>query len=514
MIQMRKFIEYALLCGCILALSACSEKIDPVEPGLGDGPEISFSIGAQAVGTKGLINPTSSTDPGLAVQGTQLHVYDYLTGFTGTVGGVDYDADDVFPYINGTLQYINETPGEKNENYWQFVDSGAPAFYRWTKTGVHNFFAWLVKDMSGNPALTPTSLFGSELTLTDARVLNVPQVTFTPTSPQFDFLYSNIIPRDASLERDRRTVDLLMRHLFTAFALTIENHMTEGSYTVKSVTIENIPNQGSATVSFAGDESAVTYSTPVVNGQFIQNFAPASGMELAAGKAYDLIGGGNLVDYNTITPEYRLLWPVLSRTLLDEVTFTVVYTMEDYVDEETGQLIEISVPVKIPNAFQSWQPGTKNHYALIFSDKEITLVYSVEPWEVVKTDLDFAAHSLSASQLVLTDYGERVDNTFIVSTNAAPIIGTFQIWAPVGAEWLVSMSGDTGFFTLLNHEGTVDPSVDNGRVVFQIVPNQEMKQAHPGTEARITLHFTVETSEGDVINGDSEINRDNFEIVY
>ena len=284
-----------------------------MEPALGDGPEISFSIGAQAAGTKGLINPTSSTDPGLAVQGTQLRVFDILTNFIGTVGDQTSTADNMIPitYIDGTLQYVNTTAGVLNEDYWKFVDEGKPEYYRWTKTGLHKFFGYLTKDPEGNPSPVTVNMG------TDQK-LAISSFEMTPAKTQFDFLFSNIHKRDMAGTYDPASakyayVPLEMRHLFTALAVNIVNK-TVSPITIQSISFLGVHPTQSAEIDWSESETNKTY--PFVT------YTPGAAAELVLNTEAVTVGAASSADANSSTTKalftgtegkpnsyYRLLWP-------------------------------------------------------------------------------------------------------------------------------------------------------------------------------------------------------------
>ena len=355
---MKKILKYTLPAACILALTAaCSEKIDPViDP---DGPEIRFSVEQAEAGTKGLINPTTPASgttpavPGLAVQGTQLHVVDILSGFTGTVTGHSPAADGAVRYIDGTLQYTSSTAGQKDETLWQFVDAGAPAYYRWTKKGTHKFFGWLVKDntTSASP-LTAAGFFGSEPTLTETtsgttvtRTLSVPAVTFTKDSPQFDFMYSDIVSRNA--ETGPYTyIPLNMNHLFTALAVEVSNQTGEAISDL-SVKFTNFQNGRSATIDYSGEGSAtgVAVTPTLTDGTKGEYVFGGDVTSLTAPEATTPVAETFVSLYNSPN-EYRLLW---QQDDLTDSSIKVAYTITYYTYAEDDETHENPIPNTVTN---------------------------------------------------------------------------------------------------------------------------------------------------------------------
>ena len=244
--NMRNLTKYALLCGCILALSAsCDKNIEPSGPGfeVDESAPISFSTGV--VGTKGLLDGGTA----LAKEGTTLQVYDYLTDFNGTfTGGTAVSGISSGYYIKNQLTYgATNTDGSSTDNKWQFPSNRK---YYWTKTGTHRFFGWLKVDGNGN-GLTTANLFGQELEIGTGNVLSIPQTTMDLESPQFDFSYSGIIVR----EKDHTAVPIDLEHFFTAFATSAKT-TTESDITLNSVTVVGLHNKKSATLDFSASATA------------------------------------------------------------------------------------------------------------------------------------------------------------------------------------------------------------------------------------------------------------------
>ena len=313
-----------LFCGCILALSACSEKQLGPDSGTADGPEIRFGVSEQGSGTKALIEAD-----GLAVAGTQLHVFDILTGFNGTVNGQSP--------VNGELTYIDKTIGYVG-SAWPFVTPATnaaetPAYYRWTKTGTHKFFGYLTKDPAGN-TFTGATMSG--------KVLSISERALTPaTTPQFDFLYSDIITRDAATG-PYTAIPLSMSHLFTALSVELINETIVPIEDVQVSFIDVHPTQ-SATIDW-GDP--VTETVNNVTKYYPRvTYTPGDAAELVLGTA-DLPG---FVEGQTpaVTPlftdandaeEYRLLWP---QSDLDAASVKVTYLASSGTDTVTKSLEDV-----------------------------------------------------------------------------------------------------------------------------------------------------------------------------
>ena len=170
-------------------------------------PNIAFSVNAEEYGqTKGSINSN----------GTVVRIYDYLTGFTGSIDSTDYNSGNLM-YINGEdLVY------DSSDAQWVF-DSGE--LWQWTRTGTHHFFGFLTEDHSVNPTLTSADLWddgSTDVTFNSLRSFSIPQLTLTRETKQFDLCYSSWV----SVASESRTSDyvlLPMKHAFMAFSVTISN---------------------------------------------------------------------------------------------------------------------------------------------------------------------------------------------------------------------------------------------------------------------------------------------------
>lgn len=505
---MKRHIIYTF---AALALVLSCNRAEP-EQQSGDLIRIGATL-ADVPSTKALLNKADLQ----VANGAQVRIFDFLTGFQGTVTP-EPDAYD------GGFYYINDVITNDGNNNWSFTDNIA---WRWTRTGSHKFFGWLVSD----GATTGTGHAATELGITDDRfnlstkVLSVPAITFNKTTPQFDFSYSDIVEVPVDLNSGINapsSVNLPLNHLFSAVSFVVKNRTSDGKYTIKELAITGIRNQGSASINYQVENTAdvatpippaIIYNTPVVSGQFVSAITDGD-IVLEGDEYYDIINEtSGTLPQTGFSPEFKLLWP-LSEEQVSEIRITGKYEIDGNLDEYGNQIVsDLNLSLKANDKYSPWLAGHKYQYALIFTDKFVNLVYSVLPWDYVKTDIDFAQNSLSATTLRL-EGGIKQGNNYIVSTTADTIEGTFQIWTPVGAVWRVSMKGDTDFFTLEDNQGTIDPSRENGLVRFRIVPNTAVKSAHPETTAKITLHFSVETSSGETLNGDTEINRDNIQIVY
>lgn len=185
------------------ALTACVKENAPapvseIEDTVDEVISFDFSVRPMAdadddAGTKALVSAS-----GLLSDGNQIKVYDIFKGTTSTA-----------EYFNTVLT----SDGSK----WGTTDE-----YKWTRTGTHNFFGWFLKDASGNNT-DFASLFGSA-SYSD-YTLSLPAIEMTASTPQFDFLYSDILVIKRGISNSEAgAIKLPMKHLFTAFSLGVKNN--------------------------------------------------------------------------------------------------------------------------------------------------------------------------------------------------------------------------------------------------------------------------------------------------
>ena len=448
---MKKILKYTLPAACILALSACSEKVDPVPEA--DGPEIRFAV-TENTGTKGLLD-----QGGLNVSGTQLHV---LKGFIGTANGhTSTDLNTPITYIDGIIEYDEDTA---EDYHWPFVDPAAPEYYRWTKTGTHNFFGWLVKDNTGNAALTMSGISYGETNVNNAlvRKLTVPTIEFTPNTAQFDLLYSNTIGRDATnTAHTSNPVPLDMLHFFSAVAISIENN-SDNVVHLQSITLEGLNNKKSGSVTFAETEGDATadYS---VTGNVSTNILRASSTLPANFSKNDHL---DLLSTNTWTEEnFILMWPQTSAEI-NAAKFIVTYTMEGAYNPEPGhetELLVFETPAYLRNipvfsdAISSgkdyvMEAGKKYAITLQFKGNSLDLRLQVLPWTYTYFDLDYSASTISANVNTANDgvlwlytqdgaggwtAGSR-DTRTVVMESGTTVKGDFHIASPHSGKWQIT----------------------------------------------------------------------------
>lgn len=276
------------------ALFSCAKMRVETEDVRPAGTPIRMAVSSEGAQTKALFDADS-----FSAEGNVLQIWDVY--FNSVVAPQ--------AYIEGTNVVSTGTTGA----VWPFKEGDAVKHYYWTKTGTHRFYGVLVKDNSGSAPLTPTTGWGFDAA---HKVYSVPTTTLTLTSPQFDFVYSNVIERNLDDGAPTTAVPLKFNHLFSAFGFTFEND-SPSSFNIKSATLK-VDDQAAATIDYSNvwDKSfapadadnwnpAVTYT-----GLTMSSTTGISGKTGAVQPAtcYDMFQGGKITDMANYD-KYTLIWP-------------------------------------------------------------------------------------------------------------------------------------------------------------------------------------------------------------
>ena len=496
--------------------------------------EIILDAAPGASGTKGFLNTAA-----LAVDGTQFQTYDYLSGYNGTLSG--HTNGEEFMYFGNTLTY----KGDATPWQWLFGNVAAPTSYRWTRTGTHHFFGWLLADGNDATNLNTSSYFSTytvgEKTVTLAKSMTV-------DTPQYDFLYSDVVPVNVISDGIPSKVDLPMKHLFGALGITITN-TSKLDVVVSGVRLKNFPSNGSATLEYdMTDGVTVSHLDPISAGTYtfwpnkinspftLYNVNHAT----LAGKKYDCFTGTELT--GDAAPEFRMIWPM---------SFNAIEPIKTGNDEDGNPIYSDSSPMievecKVGTGSKSWvsfrfphiegatdaiAAGKKTLINLSFADKQAVLSYDILPWQYKEYPMAFEDDAISSTQLKFTE------NTFVSlpkvtdangkhdviqltqsSTEGAYVAkGTFKIYTPVNGQLIVTLGGNGEDFEVSLDSGTestggntsiaIDPHRDGGLITLRIHP-----RGTPRSGSKCYLHFTV-LNRGREADADTEINRDNYMIV-
>ena len=299
------------------ALSSCAKMRVETEDVRPAGTPIRMAVSSEGAQTKALFDASS-----FSAKGNVLQIWDVY--FNSVVAPQ--------AYIEGTNVVSTGTTGA----VWPFKEGDAVKHYYWTKTGTHRFYGVLVKDNSGSAPLTPTTGWGFDAA---HKVYSVPTTTLTLTSPQFDFVYSNVIERNLDNGAPTTAVPLKFNHLFSAFGFTFEND-SPSSFNIKSATLK-VDDQAAATIDYSNvwdkgfaPADADNWNPEVTyTGLTMSSQTGISGktVEIPPATCYDMFQGGKITDM-TKYDKYTLIWPqdLTGKTLEINYAMTVTTPVTKY----------------------------------------------------------------------------------------------------------------------------------------------------------------------------------------
>ena len=298
------------------ALSSCAKMRVETEDVRPAGTPIRMAVSSEGTQTKALFDADS-----FSAVGNVLQIWDVY--FNSVVAPQ--------AYIEGTNVVSTGTGA-----VWPFKEGDAVKHYYWTKTGTHRFYGVLVKDNSGSAPLTPTTDWGFDAA---HKVYSVPTTTLTLTSPQFDFVYSNVIERNLDNGAPTTAVPLKFNHLFSAFGFTFEND-SPSSFNIKSATLK-VDDQAAATIDYSNvwdkgfaPADADNWNPEVTyTGLTMSSQTGISGktVDIQAGTCYDMFQGVKITDM-TKYDKYTLIWPqdLTGKTLEINYAMTVTKPVTKY----------------------------------------------------------------------------------------------------------------------------------------------------------------------------------------
>ncbi len=528
---MKKRILYQILAaGVLLSLVPSCEKQQEGRNRLFAPEEIALDAAPGA--TKGMLNAG-----GLTVDGTQFQMYDYLSGYSGTIDG--HTNGEEYQYFSNTLTYKSSEENWK----WVFGNVASPTSYHWTRTGTHHFYGWLLKDATGGASDLVSNTFFSTYTV-GTKTLTVGK-TLTINDPQYDFLYSDVVPVDVLADGIPTTVPMPMKHLFGALGMTISN-TSKVDVIVYSVRLLNFPNNGTATLTYdmasgvtLPENDPIKSNTVYWPNKFNSAVTLYKKGDPNGGKVYDCFTGAEMGE----NLNYRIAWPVTHSALLPTPNGTdddgnPIYTSDSpllevdcKVGTATRSIVKMRFPV-VEDAVDAILAGKKTQLNLTFADKQITLSFVTLPWDYEEFPMAFEGDAISTTQLKFIEGSYTPVSEKLVDANGRHEViqlkessnpsyvarGRFSIYTPVNARLTVGLSGDTEAFVVTLESGriytgtgnesiTIDPHRDNGEITLGIKP-----KGTPQRGKKVFLHFAV-TNNGRDTDADSEINRDAFVVV-
>lgn len=442
----------------------------------------------EAGATKALLNADS-----FMAAGNQIVVYDYYTA--------PNDVQNPNPatgyYIPGVT--AQSTGATAAGTVWPFLGD---ARYEWTDAGTHKFFGWMQRDnkfdgVEGS-SMDAVTFFGTGFSFNaENQTLTVPTITLaqtttaTQTSEQFDFMYSGVTTRDPEAQGYDQ-VALGFKHLFTAFKVTVGNS-SSNEVKLKSVQITGLKNSQSATINYSNpvDElPIVTYTPENSTGEFTYNQETALSLEKdSAGKAivHDISGG------------YKLMWP---HTKADFAGAKVIVTYDYKEAGQTSWNTNGNTEIDLAN-LSGWLAGEKYAVALMFKDKEISLTCKVEPWTVVKEEIDFT-NQISVSSPITWDartvqyVNEQAGEVILYSDGSMVATCNFHIDTPHGATWtasLIPIEGSVDAFKIVEYTKYGAVGVDS-QIKIIVTNDAPISRRHV-----VKLRITIQTADGRTIIG-------------
>lgn len=544
-----------------LALMQGCTRIETLTPPVEEEVD-AITFAPSIASTKGLLNAST-----LSQSGTQILVYDFLTGFSGELSGHSgtIGTNDVVKYFSDNIAYDAST-----SSYWPFANGNV---YPWTKSGQHSFFGWLVQSGDTMPASHVTELFhdGTALSFNEStRVLTVPATGLTTSSAkasttvsasQFDFSYSDVTTVNAATRAagSNSVVPMQLKHFFGAIGITITNN-SDKDVKVYSVQLKNFPNVGSGTIQFNTGESpsaVATYANPVTVGNDPYQYWPNKittpitlynkDHATEANKVYDASNSAVLAD--DVDPQFFLAWPMYYSALEPVVQSVddegvVTYSADSPLIEvkygdtsstaQTASTFTYRFPkVNNPNTTGAIIAGKKYLLELSFADHQVVVSFNQLPWTYEQYPMAYEGDAISTTQLKFTEntfvnggkYTDANGKHDVIQLTSASTAGqyiakgTFKIYTPVNGVLTVGTSGNTEDFIVTLESGTsasgigtgsesitINPHRDGGQVTLTVRP-----KGTPSSGSRIFLHFVVRNNGRDS-DADTEINRDNYMI--
>lgn len=487
---------YAACLLAALALGASCTKTVYDEGQQTESPAISLSV-TEAAQTRAMIDNTN-----FGTDGNRIQVYDFWTDGNTVSKYIDAYAG---PEVESTSsQHIKGTT-------WPFVDksSGELVRYNWTSTGVHKFFGWFAVDATTK--VSTESFFGNGFSFDEtSKVLTIPAKTLDQSTPQFDFLYSDIKSVDVTTTIPSN-VAMSFSHLFAAVSFGAKN-TSNSVVKLLEFKVEKLYNAKSATIDFSGSTPTVVYADGT-QGDVFRSVSYSKEQAVTVPKE-----GSGTTMYNIFgkpgeKQEFTLIWPQAMNQLhsTDVVTegndgkpvYPVSYKM--YV-KYTVDGVLFTKRINFDNTL-AWEAGKKYHYDIIFADKMVELKCVVNPWNYVSEDINFENQTVSVKEGSTLSWDASVSdvtNKKVAIKDNKPAVGTFTLDTPKGGRWFAYLSGDVDAFKIIDGEGPVGTTAK-----IQVQPAVD----RPLRDYVVKVHFIVRTADGKTLDADSVLQPDVYSII-
>lgn len=472
-ITMKGYYRHILIVSAVILAAAACNKNEPDSPQ--DNNKF-ICISATEGVTKALLDKGSFN-----TTGNRIQVYDFVTDGTTTSKHIDaYAGPDV----------DSSSPMHTDGYTWPFEDkeTSAPITYQWIP-GTHKFFGWLAKDANfGATPMTPETFFGAEFQFNEeTQTLTIPAKTIDHTTPQFDFLYSNVV----TTEPQNDPVNMEFGHLFTAVSFGAQNRYNT-DVTIHEFRVERILNTRSAEIAYDvdGKQPVVTYA----DGNSFLTISTDKEFVLQSKASVSNIFNG---DDNQ---KFIMLWPLGSSHIHSEVEpdedGQMVADYRMYIRYSSGSVQNAERRINFPD--MNWEAGRMYHFDIVFADKIVKLDFNVNPWDYVQQQIDFSEGTIYANQQLVWDPTSYVstddDKKAFFYPDQRPIKGSFILGTPVGGTWMVSLVGDIDAFEIIPDNGIID-----GKEAKFVVRS---KVDDPKREYQAKLKFAVRRSDGTVVSAD------------
>ncbi len=413
---MKKLSIYLTISVMAVLAVACSKngsQVDPTKPEAAKEANIGFgSASAKAPGALEI-----NTEKPM-----RIRVFDFYT---------KQGAEEI-KYIDDLIQEAT-TAGA-----WAFVSENE---YAWKK-GTHKFFGWVTKDAAGQDV---SGLSFNE----DTKVLTL---SASNTDYQYSTLQTVEWP-DATLTDG--TVPMTVKHLTAALKLKVTNMMeSEQTVAVTSVTLKNVVTTASATVDYSETAEGAEGKAVVTYGE-----GTTGNLSLPAIASTTLAAAGSVVS------DMTYVWPQSVNPIPAEAEpgeeGSEEEGGEDEGSEETPAVVATvdvaytlggtakTTTMTLPAA--KWEAGNCYTLDLQIVNKNIVLVFKVQPWDASEQDgeINTSTGSINMSNVTwmntkvkLTAEGEEVNT---VNNSGYAVNMYYQPYVKNGETW-TQYTANNGYF--------------------------------------------------------------------
>lgn len=163
----------------------------------------------------------------------------------------------------------------------------------------------------------------------------------------------------------------------------------------------------------------------------------------------------------------------------------------------------------------------RNHTWTVFgyflSGRNLQLALNVLPWDYNSFYVDFSSEAVNVSSKFVVDEKsaeviktskEHYDVRLLPGVAAK---GHLYITTPVGGKLMIRPIGDASAFQIVPDVADIDPTVESGRIDILVRRNPNIDEDLTG--CYITLSFSVETTDGRIIDADTEAINDVYRFV-